>query len=730
MPIREPGVIVYISGQDLPPPLPPTQLGLGAYVDAGYGPYKLRFTTIRDYNNIYKNPNNALNSELAFLLPNSSLYCMMLPGLHLKPAAGIIVFHDTTNLTGGKLDLFNDLFTNFNNNTQVSNSRLFAFPSWLNGIPKYIGHYRLSTSSVNGNANINRVRLTYNGNTFVFFEDYSFNLSAQDYADFYTNRNGASFPFNDLSDVFSSIRFVVHKENKDLLIWFYQENEGNYVINAVWDNNANSYDVFIWGDDDNIFSASSINLDIEYSDNTTQQLDLTPASNMSGRYFERGQDYTILYVTPDVDSTDVNLLYFTSQNGDGFKLKVDYTFNNNPVSMEYEYFTYEPTETGYYGFIKNSAIEMFVSGDLYSASLNNNAYIVRFNTGSSVKITTSFNFVDPRHIGVIPKSWINAVNSTYTPKMAGVFTQRIGNNNNNYKYVYNWLYDVETRIIRPYNGLMSYHNSLIYYEDDIIPLWETPSTVDIVHDYSGKLGYSFTHFIRTKHTKLMFKVCGLPDASYVPLSRRFNDFAKPYWEEVIGEMGGFHYYRINGSSLRGVSGTTLYLKAVIDYKYKPIFGINAPIPLVDSDHEFTLSQREILLDYNANSIVKDRVLSLFYINNNLTEEATRDDSPLGEENNARYAIRLSKSLALYVERYIGEPNNQVTRNKITSDLNNFINNFKETNPGRMVDHRVICDETNNTPADIANNRLNIRVEVRFAKSVKYVVVFERVLLAT
>jgi hypothetical protein len=40
---------------------------------------------------------------------------------------------------------------------------------------------------------------------------------------------------------------------------------------------------------------------------------------------------------------------------------------------------------------------------------------------------------------------------------------------------------------------------------------------------------------------------------------------------------------------------------------------------------------------------------------------------------------------------------------------------------------VICDESNNTPADIANNRLNIKVEARFGKSIKYIVIFERVL---
>ena len=39
MSIREPGVIVYITGQQLPPPNPPTRLGYAGYVFARNGPF-------------------------------------------------------------------------------------------------------------------------------------------------------------------------------------------------------------------------------------------------------------------------------------------------------------------------------------------------------------------------------------------------------------------------------------------------------------------------------------------------------------------------------------------------------------------------------------------------------------------------------------------------------------------------------------------------------------------
>jgi hypothetical protein len=297
---------------------------------------------------------------------------------------------------------------------------------------------------------------------------------------------------------------------------------------------------------------------------------------------------------------------------------------------------------------------------------------------------------------------------------------RLSHNN----YIYLRKYITRDNAEELYNAwITAWNNSVLYNESDVRPIKESPIQADLISDYGGTISYGFTKFIRG-HDKFMFKVLGSGDLTHVRV-RDMENYVKYYWG--LFEREGFHYIRLQGCSTTGVTGSALYIKACFDYRYNAIFGINATLSLSDADFEFTRLKREELLEKNVNCIVKDRTLFLWYFNNNLTEEPRRDDSPLGEECNARVAIRLTKLLGAYVERYIGQPNNITTRARITSDLTNFINNFMTNNPSNMQAFRVICDESNNTPADIANNRLNIKVEARFGKSIKYIVIFERVL---
>jgi hypothetical protein len=295
---------------------------------------------------------------------------------------------------------------------------------------------------------------------------------------------------------------------------------------------------------------------------------------------------------------------------------------------------------------------------------------------------------------------------------------------NNSHYIYLRKYITRTNAGELYNvWVNAWNNSVLYNESDVRPIKESPIQADLISDYGGTISYGFTNFIRS-HDKFMFKVLGSGDLTHVRV-RDMENYVKYYWN--LFEREGFHYIRLQGCSTTGVTSSALYIKACFDYRYNAIFGINATLSLSDADFEFPRLKREELLEKNVNCIVKDRTLFLWYFNNNLTEEPRRDDSPLGEECNARVAIRLTKLLGAYVERYIGQPNNVTTRARITSDLTNFINNFMSNNPSNMQAFRVICDESNNTPEDIANNRLNIRVEARFGKSIKYIVIFERVL---
>ncbi len=67
---------------------------------------------------------------------------------------------------------------------------------------------------------------------------------------------------------------------------------------------------------------------------------------------------------------------------------------------------------------------------------------------------------------------------------------------------------------------------------------------------------------------------------------------------------------------------------------------------------------------------------------------------------------LTKSL----QRYISEPNDQKTR----SDIKNKIDTCLEPGIDTRVwsDFKVVCDESNNTPARIDNNELHVSVYIQ------------------
>lgn len=755
MPIREPGVIVYITGEQLPPPLPSTQFGYGIYVPARNGPYKPTFFTIRDANTIYSEIHPALNGDLSFLLGNTSMFGMMLPALHLKKAVGFVCFKDVSD-TSTQNFISQIQISPTNNQVNPDLSPIFYLPSWLNGIPKNLGILKNFTfsfpSTISGHKFspsdfFKAAGLEIGGSDVRFFvrndEYLSSNFTHADLNNIITNElnltgytyTPSGFGYSILTDKKSN--FVIHRQGNSFLIWFRTDNSagGNHVLflrykssDISGTNNSYTYDVFLYSDQalsDDLYIALYLRKVV----NNNIYYDMVGINLPHSLFYQiSNSKFDILYITPaSADSSlDVNMSYNV--------LNSTYAMTVTKGSLTINYdLSYSPLDTGYYGFIKNRDIEMFVNGDIYTTlnTPSNNPRLMFFaeaSTGDGQKgVASNFYFNDIRHINAVP---IQLVNNAIPTLSSYCYAGREQPAPNIYhKHVKGIIYDTDSKILEPYEHYKAYHNNLIYYEDDTVPFWETPTNVDLISDYSGKLNYSYTLFIRSSHSKLMFKICGTPDLIGVPLAKR-KCFVEEYWRRVVGDRVNYSYYRIQGNSISGVSGAALYMKAVTDYQYRAIFGINSPLSMSDSDHEFPLAAREEFLDDNVNSIVKDRVLSLFYINNNLTEESMRDDSPLGEEQNARFAIRLAKVLALFVERYIGEPNNTITRNRITSEMTNFINGFSAANPSNMTDFKVICDETNNPPQVVANNELHIRVEVKFAKSIKYIVVFERVLMST
>jgi len=729
MPIREPGVIVYITGQQLPPPNPPTRVGYAGYVFASNGPFKTRAVL----NSVFPSPFEGIVSgyvynDISFLRTVAPLYGQLLPNLGHKACSALISYEDNSST-----NIISNLILQPNSSKlKAEFVPMFALPLWLNGAPKRISYYR-GTGTINPPNNgielhNSTIQITINGLTRTYIPE----ILSQN----------PNVTINSIMEAHAAIHGNVPRPDPNtgsfsFIIWFHDNNDWPVQNNYLYIKYAppNNFQIYAYFDYNTTNPINNISIDLVPSAGnpmininsinhviTFTSSGDTAINNTSGSTVR----FSAVYFSSVNSRIDTSINDASAGSPNPYRLSV--TVGDDATNYE---LSYSPLDTGYYGFIYDNRIEMITTNNIYDhvtgSTSSSDADIIKVaHTGiMATGYFTDIPFFAPQHdfrwhytrFGTL--SGIGTL--TQLPDEANaVNTSPLQNND----YIYLRKYITRIKAAELYETwIKAWNDSVLYNESDVRPIKESPIQADLLTDYGGTISYGLTNFIRG-HDKFMFKVLGSGDLTRVRV-RDMENYVKYYWG--LFNFGGFHYIRHQGCSTTGVTSSALYIKACFDYRYNAIFGINATLSLSDADFEFPRTRREELLEKNINCIVKDRTLFLWYFNNNLTEEARRDDSPLGEECNARVAIRLTKLLGVYVERYIGQPNNITTRARITSDLTNFINSFLTNNPSNMQAFRVICDESNNTPADIANNRLNIKVEARFGKSIKYIVIFERVL---
>ncbi len=728
MPIREPGVIVNISGEELPPPIPPTIYGLGFYVLAKKGPFKPNYFHTGNFLKKYTGVHSAVDRDVTFLLPKTGAYGMLLPTLGIYATPGIFVIDSgSTNNAGVSQGVLLDI----NNKIANDYKEITWLPTWLNGPPKRIGVYDSITiiysSNANGFSSLTRIEL--NGERYYLMHD-GIDIGVP------------PARFDPANDSTKNIRaaFYRHGSSGNFLVFVPLDNYGKNIIFYFKvlssNNNIVTYRVFAYTDDDTYdFNNTALTLAGLDTDNTYLSTTVSTAPNV------KLEDFSAVYFYPYKNGTTIEIqdnTNYPSSSPNPYVL--NYVDGANTTSYD---LSISPLDNGYYGFYQTDSFEIIVNGDPYSFMNNITSPLITFPTGPvGGGLYSDIHFSDRRHEGVVSfRNTIPPAPITTTDFLDDGVINSILSSTNNIANVFqagqrrfyyfrhitnNYNQFVESNVAAMYEEwLNGWHSALLYSQNDVVPFSEAPLEVDFLTDHSANISLGFTLFIR-KHNKFLFKVVGAPNVIGFRLSDRYNA-VNQYFR--LFDLQGFHYLRVQGHSTTYLTPSAIYLNAVLDYNYSPIFGINATLALTDVDHEFRLTQREDLLEINVNTAVRDRVLSLWYFNNNLTEEPRRDDSPLGEENNARTAIRLTKLLGAFVERYIGEPNTAVTRERVTNEITAFVKNFIVEFKPSIADFKVICDETNNPPAVVANNELVIRVEVKFARSIKYIVVFERVLMA-
>lgn len=84
----------------------------------------------------------------------------------------------------------------------------------------------------------------------------------------------------------------------------------------------------------------------------------------------------------------------------------------------------------------------------------------------------------------------------------------------------------------------------------------------------------------------------------------------------------------------------------------------------------------------------------------------------------RLLMTIEKQTGYVLSNYVGDVNDNITRNAIIHNLSSLLDVYHSK--GLMQDFNVVCDETNNSPKTIDNNRLNVDLYIQPMESVDYI----------
>lgn len=138
----------------------------------------------------------------------------------------------------------------------------------------------------------------------------------------------------------------------------------------------------------------------------------------------------------------------------------------------------------------------------------------------------------------------------------------------------------------------------------------------------------------------------------------------------------------------------------------------------------TKTVRESLLDAKVNSLVTNKSENINYLNKN--KSLASSDDVLSEDQNKRLANKINRDLDTILGKYIGQFNTVSTRAQVTDEVKQyFTNNILNQVYSLYQAPTIICDDTNNTPDIIANNKLVVDVKCVYNNTIYEVIVYHR-----
>jgi len=139
------------------------------------------------------------------------------------------------------------------------------------------------------------------------------------------------------------------------------------------------------------------------------------------------------------------------------------------------------------------------------------------------------------------------------------------------------------------------------------------------------------------------------------------------------------------------------------------------LPVMDVYRRFTLGERDVLYD-NAINVPRFRPGKGIAIWGQKTLYGIA--SALDRANVRWLLIVIEKGIEEFLDNYEFEINDPYTRNLVRSGIVSYLDNIRMRRG--LYDFNVVCDETNNTPEDIDNYRMNVDSYVQPVKAIEYI----------
>lgn len=192
------------------------------------------------------------------------------------------------------------------------------------------------------------------------------------------------------------------------------------------------------------------------------------------------------------------------------------------------------------------------------------------------------------------------------------------------------------------------------------------------------------------------------------------------WDIDTGTLG-WQYY---------ASPAVIYWEAVArnrrnNAEFAPVMGqTNGIVQYQRPVSEFNKKTRQLLLTKKVNTVFWNNQTNAWNMNDNYTKQST--DNIMSDEANSRLAIRISKAMPVLLRQFIGW---RIT-SKLWNSAKDVIDYWFKTNILSMTynidGYQIIIDETNNPVEIQRQNKMQVMINVRYQRALKYVTVYHEI----